>query len=146
MSISLKGPLRQVSTHLDLIYYIDKEMDIVQSNRLNISVEKFKGLTAHDWWLYGKDCIDKNVADKFVNVVCDFYPETKQETFYTFFGPAYVLFSTCPLARDPLKVTYANNNLNITEYEYINSKFDTSTYISNKMKGTDSGYSGYSFY
>jgi ATP-dependent protease ClpP protease subunit len=133
MSLGIKGPIRQVTTYLDFVTAIENELEEQQSRRIGIPENVFREKVAHDWWLFGNDIVKKGAADKMVHVICDFIPELKDEVVATFFGDVTLTFSTCPLARDPVKISFDNSKVNATQTQiknHISSMFDINTMAS----------------
>lgn len=133
MSIGLKGPIRQVITYLNFVTSIENELEAQQSRRIGMAENVFRDKVAHDWWLFGNDIVKNGAADKMVHVICDFIPELKDEVLLTFFGDVTLTFSTCPLARDPVKISFDNSKVNATQTQvkqHISSMFDINTMAS----------------
>jgi len=99
-SLGYEGDLQAMNAYLKMVNAIEKELTIMQANRISITEKEFRDLTVSEWWLYGADIIARKVADKIVNVDCskDLYKENTTTTKYTFFGDSYtVTHSACPL-------------------------------------------------
>ena len=73
--------------------------------------EEFEKRVESDWWLYGKDAIEFNAADKLVNVYCvnDLYDIKDNIEHDTFFGIVNIKFSRCPLVQYPLEIESSFN-------------------------------------
>jgi hypothetical protein len=58
-----------------MITKISNRLNMFCAKRIGISIESFNKLVSTDWWLYGQDIIDNNVADKMVLVGCNMTKE-----------------------------------------------------------------------
>jgi len=78
-------------------------MDERAAKRMKLSLKDYKLLIANEWWKDGQDAIDKNAADKVVNIVCTkrLIESKERIAIDTIFGPVYVVFSGCPLLTIP---------------------------------------------
>lgn len=108
VSLGIDGNLRQVDNYLTFVKKMNDELDVMQSNRLGMTLQQFKELCEHDIWLYGSDALTYKAADRMVLAVCNFIPKTYEETISTFFGDIVLKFSSCPLSTSPLKITFSN--------------------------------------
>lgn len=132
VSYGVSGPMNNVNTYTNYIKSLSDEIDSHQSQRLNKSLADFKELVRDDWWITGKQAVENNVADKLVNVVCNFTPRIFVESVDTFFGRVDFAFSTCPLSKSALKVVFADNFVKGKEYEIIN-QYNLSDNLRNKV-------------
>lgn len=106
MSLGIEGSLKNVNSYMDFINTMDIEIEQHQAKRLNLTLEDFKKKVDHDWWMFGSSAVANNAADKLVSVLCDFKIDNNEETVHTMFGPVKLVFSNCPLARDPLEIKF----------------------------------------
>jgi len=102
----------------------------MQSKRLGIDKNEFIKLIINDWWISGHSSKELNVADDIILSKCHEDIITKHETIQidTIRGPISMIYSKCPLIRDPIKIIWRNNtglNSNIVELvkPYIPSIF-----------------------
>ena len=138
MSLGIKGPIRNIDNYLKMINNMENSINEYQAKRLNIDVNEFKELTESDWWLYGKDILKFNAADKIVSVYCtnDLYSITDNIQFETFFGMVDIKFSRCPLVQYPVDIEgnlldndeYTKNEVISTIMASINEKYNTGYY------------------
>lgn len=133
LSLGIKGPINQVNTYMSFIQSIEDEVDRHQSDRLGITVPELRSLIAHDWWLFGENNVKSKVADKMVSVICDFDPKLSTETMQTIFGDIDLTYSTCPLARDPIQISFRNSNITDKNRAKIIGMFDRRKYISDSF-------------
>ena len=118
MSLSLNGPLENVNNYLHFIHQINENLETMQANRLNMSINNFKNKVMNDWWIPGHNAIKENVVDELTLVKCtkDIVKKTENITVNTFYGPIELVFSKCPIGREPLEIRFHNfNNTNIEE-------------------------------
>ena len=108
----LKGNLYNVENYIDFVRQTDNRLDTHQAERLNLSVEKFQQKIMNDWWLSGEDIMVNGASDAQVRVYCQPRLVEKKEilTVQGFLFDAEVVFSKCPLVREPLSLTVKNNN------------------------------------
>lgn len=142
MSLGTRGQIKNIFTFLDFLNRLDKEITDVQSARMKTTSTEFDKLTAHDLWLTGKNAVEMNAADKIVGVVCDFTPTMTEKMVETWFGDLTLKYSSCPLMTYPLEIVSKNTDKNINTYK-LNSRYDITTYVSNKVYGIENSYDGY---
>ncbi len=78
-----------------------RNMETVNANRLNITLEAYKAKVKDEYWVSGKDAVTDKAADEVVSIVCtqSLLDSTTIETF-SFFGMAIdVKFNGCPLVK-----------------------------------------------
>jgi len=132
LSLGVRGPLYQINNYLDFIQSVEDEVDRHQANRIGLAVPEFRSKIAHDWWLFGENIVKNKVADGMINVICDFEPSLITETVQTIFGDVDLTYSSCPLARDPLQISF-KDNIPSEDKEKVISLFDSSKYISDRL-------------
>jgi ATP-dependent protease ClpP protease subunit len=115
MSLSLDGPLENINNYLSFIHQINENLETMQASRLNMSTTDFKMKVMNDWWISGYNAIKENVVDELVLVKCtkDIVKKTEVIIVNTFFGLVELIFSKCPIGREPLEIRFHNLN-NIT--------------------------------
>lgn len=129
LSLGIKGPINQLNNYMNFIQSIENEVDQHQANRIGLTISEFKSLTAHDWWLFGENNVKYKVADKMVNVLCEFEPKLVTETIQSIFGDINLIYSSCPLARDPLQISFANPEISKEDKEKIIKSFSNSNHF-----------------
>lgn len=107
MSLGAQDQYYNLKAYISLIDKIHKKLLAKQAATAGLSADDFNELTRHDMWLLGDESIERGFADKVVNVVCDFKPETVTEVRQTCFGDVTLVFSTCPLASKPIEVKFS---------------------------------------
>lgn len=107
MSLGMGGQYYNVKAYGDLIDKLHTKLLEKQAKISKVSVEKFNELTQHDMWLLGNESVEKGFADKVVNVVCDFNPQTTTEILSTWFGDVTLVYSTCPLSNKPIQIKFS---------------------------------------
>ena len=108
------GSLFNINSYMRFINSLESQTGLDQASRLKMSYDEFINVVRDDWWLYGRNIIEENVADEIVNVVCGFVPTQIQETVHTMFGKVKVVYSSCPLMGFPLSIDFGNN---VTSFE-----------------------------
>lgn len=121
MSVGLEGQLLNVKSRQRLLNSMEEDMTRSQAARLKMTTQEFTELITSDWWLYGQEAVDRNAADKVIQVGCtrSLLESTVQTTMYvrTFLGtmPVEVYYSGCPVARQPLKYVVDKVYTNLTD-------------------------------
>jgi ATP-dependent protease ClpP protease subunit len=126
MSTGMKGPLEQIRSRLQFTNQLEEEMETLQCERLNMSRDEFHSLIINDWWIYGKNALEKNVVDEMVNVLCSHHLSGQyySETHHTMFGSFDLRFSRCPLIWDPIDITIHESADYNKVMNYINQHHD----------------------
>lgn len=110
IAFGLEGPMHNVRSYLGSIVDWDNDMDQVQADRLGLTLEEFQDKVHDDWWLFGRRAVAAGAADVLANVYCDFEPGVEKFTINTLFGPINLVYSTCPVARDPLSISFGRED------------------------------------
>jgi ATP-dependent Clp protease protease subunit len=138
-ALGVEGSIRHIDAYMSFIHSMTDEIDLDQATRMKLTLDQFRDKYHDDWWMMGNDAVKNNAADRSVYVLCDFKPKTVTVVFPTWFGDLNVIYSTCPVARDPLRVEWSLTN-NVTmdketlaSYEIL---FDMSRFIDNSMSGS----------
>ena len=79
----------------------------LQAKRMGMSKEAFEKRIVNDWWIYGKDAVSENAADKVVYFECkpELIKKTYTETVQVFMIQVQLIWSSCPLIVTPLAVS-----------------------------------------
>lgn len=86
-----------------------KDMEIIASNRVGITLEKYRTDIRDELWLTAEQAVEGNHADEVVTVTCsNSLMGSYVETVNTFFGALQVEFSKCPVIVAPLSVKGSN--------------------------------------
>lgn len=106
MSSTIKGSLENMKKMIDFLDRVNTIMADQESKRIGISQHEFLDNINNDWWLYGQDIIDNNIADEVVNVICSSQLTQKsfEENIHLIFAEVNFVWSSCPLIKQPLKV------------------------------------------
>jgi ATP-dependent protease ClpP protease subunit len=131
--LGVHGPINQVNNYLTFVKSMEDEMERQQANRIGKTVDEFKSLVAHDWWIFGENNVKLKTADKMTNVLCDFEPRLTYETVRTVFGELELTYSNCPLARDPISISFKNASTPDHEKKKISEEYKISDYVSSKL-------------
>lgn len=89
----------ELESRLRLWKKIVRKMEIMQANRIGISLSEYKERRMNEWWLYGNEAVTSNVADEEVVVKCSHLLMSKKSkrTVRGFIGNYEVEESNCPL-------------------------------------------------
>lgn len=100
-------PTPNLMSFLKLVEKIGDSMEELQTKRIGISKEKFEEAYRHDLWLFGKDAVKFNAADRVVTATCtaEAVKETEVQIFRTMFGEIRVTWSKCALISEPLDIS-----------------------------------------
>ena len=96
MSYMIFGNHQQIISKIDMMHVMNEYYIMLQSYRIGISVEDFKNQVYNDWWIFGKQALDLNCADKIVDVHCN---ENLTNSLYSLQNKIY---SYCPLINGPI--------------------------------------------
>jgi ATP-dependent Clp protease protease subunit len=101
MSAGVKGQYENMKTRMQLLESINKRLKQKQADRIGLTIDEFNAKTVSDWWLFGEDAIEQNVADKVVMVTCE--PELTykyyKKTIKGLLGPKEINVNECPLIK-----------------------------------------------
>lgn len=106
MSALVKGPIEHMKSRMRLLETISKRLNKRQSERLGLTQEEFDKKVLSDWWIYGEDCVDENVADKVVSVSCsrEIINKRENQTIHSLFGDFSIEYNKCPLIKDYISI------------------------------------------
>ena len=80
-------------------------LEAVDSNRMSIPVDVYKEKIKPELWVHGFDAQEQNVADEVVLLQCGSTMNGEDTIkIRTFFGAVSVVFDSCPLIRDPIRI------------------------------------------
>ena len=128
MSLGLKGPLENVENYLTFIHSVDDNLDKMQADRMNMSEAEFRKKVMNDWWIAGHNAKEFNAVDDLVMVKCskELMPKRERINVRTMFGTIEIIFSKCPIAREPLDIKMKDGNeysdIKNTNWELIESE------------------------
>lgn len=134
MSLGLQDSIEHVESYLSFVNSMKNTLNSHQAERMNLTQSDFESRIRSDWWMHGFDGLNNNAGDNVVHVLCHPSLANKRvtEIFYTWFGPVQVIFSGCPLARDPLEIKFENNYpYTKTGKEMIKQMFDMNNIMHN---------------
>jgi len=118
MSYHLHGQYFNVRSHQRLIDAMASDMVKRDAKRMGLTEEEFINNIKSDWWFLGAEAVASNAADELIHVGCapNLFETTLNATEYvcTIFGdiPIKVVYSSCPLVREPLEYTVESKLLN----------------------------------
>ena len=101
ISYGIKNEIEKINSYSKFINEIDEELNQMQANKIKIDYHDFKLKTFNEWWLFGKNIINENVADKIVNVLCTKDITEKNQTIE--YGSWSYIYSKCPLIKEPIE-------------------------------------------
>lgn len=117
MSLGLQGPIENVDSYFNFVKSMKDTLNSHQASRMNLTKEEFESRINNDWWMHGLTAIENNAADDVAHVLC--HPNLSNKkvttTVQTFFGPIDVVYSACPLARNPLEIKFSDSFLDNKE-------------------------------
>lgn len=106
MSLGVKGNLQNINNYLTFINEVDNDLEELQSSRLQMDKTSFKNKVQNDWWTSGNNIVKNKAADSLVLVSCD--PELVEQNDEVKkvnpFIDINIIFSKCPLSREPVDV------------------------------------------
>lgn len=89
----------ELESRLRFVQEMVKQLEVANSSRIGISLEDYQKKVKDEWWAYGKEAVDNNMADEVVSVKCStaLQKKTFSRTYQTMLGPVTVENSKCPL-------------------------------------------------
>jgi ATP-dependent Clp protease protease subunit len=105
ISTMLYDEKQRLKTYMKYMDDLERELIELQSNRMNISYNKFVKETYHNWWLTGKTAYKNNVIDEIVSVGCD-SSLLKLDVVADVLSNGTMLYSKCPLIYKPVSISY----------------------------------------
>ena len=105
-SFGLQGPAANLKTQYEHILSIVDSLEKMQAKRMHKDLEQFRKDRLSDLWLYGKKIVEYGAADSLEKVTCDkdLWTDTvKEEQVLLGTLKVQIVYSACPLARDPIK-------------------------------------------
>ncbi len=129
MSLRLNGNLQNVNNYIEFIKQIDDDLDELQAVKLQLNKDDFKNRVINDWWLSGNNIIKNKAADSIILVSCDTDLVNQNEEIKKFnlFVDVNIIFSKCPLSRDPIDIVIK------TKFEIDNTKEIIQELLSNNI-------------
>ena len=101
ISYGLQNEKEKIENYVKYIDEIDTELNSMQAERLNMTLQDFKHKTLNEWWVFGKNALKHNMVDKVVNVYCS---QELTHSNYTVTNHMYTMtYSRCPLISEPLE-------------------------------------------
>ncbi len=135
MSLGLEGPIENINNYLDFIQQIRANLELMQAERLNMTVSQFQNKIVNDWWVPGYNAKNASVIDDLVMVKCSKEIIAKKEkiSINTFFGTVELSYSKCPIARQPLDIRMVDFNQKLTpeEVEHLIKDYVPSIWLKN---------------
>jgi ATP-dependent protease ClpP protease subunit len=106
MSLQLNGNLQNVNNYLDFIRQIDDDLEEFQAAKLQMDKNEFTHKVMNDWWLSGNNIVKNKAADSIILVSCDpeLVGQNDEVKKVSPFVDINIIFSKCPLSREPLDV------------------------------------------
>jgi hypothetical protein len=59
-----------IKNYLEMVTQMSNNLEKISSNRINISINFFRQKIINEWWIYGSNIIDENIADEIVIIGC----------------------------------------------------------------------------
>lgn len=105
-SYGLRGQEPNNFSFAQFIRKVSQSMDEEQARRLGMSYKEFRDLVRDDWWLYGKEAVEKKAADGITSVSCNesLSRKVKVKNVQVLFFRVKLYYSACPLVTGELEV------------------------------------------
>jgi ATP-dependent Clp protease protease subunit len=117
------GKLLEINSYMSYINNIEDELNGLQAERINISQTEFENKISNDWWLTTSEAIRLNVADKIIQIKCNFKNEKEFVIINSIFGDIELIYMKCPQVATPVKINFKLNdsvNNSVNEHEIKN--------------------------
>jgi ATP-dependent Clp protease, protease subunit len=95
LSYGVRDEKLKIDNYVRFIDSMEKQLVEEQAERIGLDEDEFYEKTINEWWLYGKNILKENCADRFVNVECS-VTLTKQN-YTNIVGNYEYTYSRCPL-------------------------------------------------
>lgn len=95
LSYGVRDEKLKIDNYVRFIDSMEKQLVEEQAERIGLDEDEFYEKTINEWWLYGKNILKENCADRFVNVECS-VTLTKQN-YTNIVGNYEYTYSKCPL-------------------------------------------------
>jgi ATP-dependent Clp protease, protease subunit len=105
--IGLKGQIDgEIESELAFFKSMIEDLEKMNAERMNMSLREYREKIKDEYWIHGKQAVDKKAADKVVVIKCsnELINATSTIEFRSFFGNATIEYSKCPLFSDPVSV------------------------------------------
>ena len=104
-SLTISGNLNSINSYMAIVNDMDKNLNIMQANRIGVHEDKFREKIRDEWWIYGINNIDEKTADKSIIIGCEKDLFNKEIITTENQGLIEVInyYSGCPLAKNPIK-------------------------------------------
>lgn len=114
LSYGIRDEKLKIDNYVRFIDSMESQLVEDQAERIGLDVDDFYEKTINEWWLYGKNILKENCADRMVNVECS-VTLTRQN--YTEEVGSYIYtYSKCPLID---KFIYKNKTSSSTYDPFI---------------------------
>jgi len=111
--IGLQGQIAEGELESELAFYknLVEILEVKNADRMDMSLKDYKAKVKDEYWIIGKDAVDKEGADRVVSILCsiELIRSVEETVFATMFGEVKVQFSQCPLFSNPLKIVKPEN-------------------------------------
>ena len=108
ISLGIMNEFGKIKSYLDFIGQIEDELLAIQSKKIGITSEDLKNRSNNEWWLFGKNAVEENCADKIIDVECT--PQLTKATYIINDGMYDYVYSKCPLVPNYLEKIQNNKN------------------------------------
>lgn len=95
LSYGIRNEKLKIDNYVRFINSMEKQLVEEQAERIGLDEDEFYEKTINEWWLYGKNILKENCADRFVNIECTV--ALTKKTFKTQVGNYEYTYSMCPL-------------------------------------------------
>lgn len=108
ISLGIMNEFGKIKSYLDFVSQMEHELLNIQSEKIGITSDDLKNRTNNEWWLFGKNALKENCADKIINVECT--NQLTRETYIISDGMYDYVYSRCPLIPNYLEKIQNNKN------------------------------------
>lgn len=94
----------EVESRLQMAQKLVRRLEKTNATRLGLKLEDYKARVVNEYWLDSDDMIADKAVDRIAQIVCtpDLYRKKDKVTVGGFFGQSEIIFSACPLFKNPL--------------------------------------------
>ena len=102
ISYGIQGEKAKIDNYVDFVNQMENALIDLQVNKIGISKKEFKKRTYNDWWLFGKNAIENNCADRITEVTCR--KDLIKSNYTINQNYNQIVYSRCPLIPEPLEI------------------------------------------
>jgi len=113
MSYQVSGEKAKIEHYVEYVKQMGEYYDILQANKIGISMIELKEKTYNDWWLFGHNAVSSGCADGIASVQCS--SALTNQSYVKDWGMYTYTYSKCPLVTEPIQKKKNGNKLGLAD-------------------------------